>query len=162
MNGPLEIITVIAIATVKLAFSPMTSLGLGYSFLEAFLFAAIGGCIGVLFFYRISDWIMKRARLRRLHHEIAVQHGVAKPRRRRVFTRRNRTIIKVKHGSGLIGLALLTPFVLTIPVGSIIAARFFRHDRRTLPALLSSVVIQAMAVSVFWNAVFNTAGNLVN
>jgi len=97
-----------------------------------------------------------------LGREIRIQHGVEKPRQRKVFTRRNRWIIRIKHGGGLKGLAVLTPLVLTIPVGSIIAARYFRHDRRTLPALLSSVVIQAMAVSVFWNAVFNTAGSLVN
>src|SRR5690242_14014538 len=131
MSGPLEIVSVVAVGMVKFFFSPGMSFGFGYGLIETFFFTALGGCLGVLFFYRISGWLMKRARLKRLHYEIAIKHGVAQPKQRKVFTRRNRWIIRIKHGSGLKGLAVLTPLVLTIPVGSIIAARFFRHDRRT-------------------------------
>jgi MFS family permease len=64
-----------------------------------------------------------------------------------IFTKLNRRIIRVKHTSGYLGVAALTPLVLTIPLGGILAARFFHHDRRTLPAMLLSVVVQALCVT---------------
>lgn len=161
MSDPLEILSVIAAGTVKLLASSLYSHGLGFGFWETFLFTSIGGSIGVFFFYRFSGWLMKRARLRRLHRAIAEHHGVRRPAKR-IFTKRNRWIIRLKQGNGLKGLAALTPVVLTIPVGSIIAARYFKHDRRTLPALISSVVIQAMAISAFWSVIFHTAGNIAH
>jgi hypothetical protein len=41
----------------------------------------------------------------------------------------------------------LTPLVLTIPLGGILAARFFHHERRTIPAMLLSVVLQSLVVT---------------
>ncbi len=162
MHDILEIFTVVAASSVKLMASAIFSLGLGYGFWETFIYTSIGGCIGVFFFYRFSGWLMKRARLRRLHRAIAEKHGVVVRPAKRVFTKRNRWIIRVKQGSGLKGLAALTPVVLTIPIGSIIAARYFRHDRRTLPALMVAVVLQAMVLSAIFSVVFRSAADLAN
>ena len=49
--------------------------------------------------------------------------------------------------SGYLGVAALTPLVLTIPLGGILAARFFHHERRTIPAMLVSVVLQSLVVT---------------
>jgi hypothetical protein len=43
--------------------------------------------------------------------------------------------------------------LISIPIGSIIAAKYFRHDRRTLPVLLSSVLIWSVVLSSFWTVV---------
>jgi hypothetical protein len=56
----------------------------------------------------------------------------------------------LKHGWGLRGLAALTPILLSIPLGTILAAKYFRHDRRTVPLLLSSVLIWSVVLSSFW------------
>ncbi len=149
MSDPLEIITIVAASMVKFAISPLVSYGLGYTFLQTLLFTSLGGCLGVVLFYRASAWLMKRARLRRIHREIARQHGIDATRRR-VFTGFNRFIVRVKRGHGLQGLAALTPVLLSIPIGTIIAAKYFSHDRRTLPTLLSSVVIWAVVLSSIW------------
>ena len=149
MSDPLEVITIVAASMVKFAISPLVSYGLGYTFLQTLLFTSLGGCLGVVVFYRISAWLMKRARLRRLHRAIAREHGVTVSPRR-VFTNFNRFVVRVKRGHGLQGLAALTPILLSIPIGTIIAAKYFRHDRRTLPTLLSSVLIWAVVLSTVW------------
>lgn len=161
MGDLLGMFSVIATAAVKLLASTVVSVGLGFGFWETFLFSSVGGCIGVLVFYRLSDWFIKRALMRRRRLALLDQQGNARISSPKVFTRRNRWLIRLKHSSGLRGLAALTPLVLTIPVGSIIAARFFRHDRRTLPALFSSVVIQAMVVSAICSVAYSAAGQLV-
>ncbi len=159
MGDLIGILSVIATAAVKLLASTIVSVGLGFGFWETFLFSSVGGCLGVLVFYRLSDWFIHRALLRRRRLTGPDEHGNARIAPK-VFTRRNRWLIRLKHSSGLRGLAALTPLVLTIPVGSIIAARFFRHDRRTLPVLFSSVVIQSMVVSAICSVAYSAAGQL--
>jgi hypothetical protein len=146
MQELLEILTVIAVGGLKMMVAAGFGAGFGFTFFKTFLFTSIGGCMGVLVFYRLSDWLMERSRLQWLKRraESLLQGGrPLKP----VFTKRNRWLIRLKHVSGYLGVAALTPLVLTIPVGSILAARFFHHDRRTVPALLVSVVLQALCVS---------------
>ena len=77
-------------------------------------------------------------------------HGGAPVRGRRVFTRTNRFIVRVKRGHGMHGLAMITPPLISIPIGSILAAKYFHHDRRTLPTLLSSVVIWSVVLTAAW------------
>jgi hypothetical protein len=141
-----EIATVIAGSTLKLLWAAIAGAGFGFTFLQNFLFTSIGGCIGVIVFFRLSSWLMERARLKALRKRAErMASGAASAVR--IFTKWNRWIIRLKHTSGLRGIAALTPLVLTIPVGSVLAARYFRHDRRTIPALMLSVVLQALCVS---------------
>lgn len=147
----MQIAIVVAWGTLKMMVAAGFGAGFGFTFLETFLWTAVGGCLGVLVFYRLSerltDWSRERWLKGRAH---ARARGAAL---RRIFTRRNRWIIRVKHVSGYLGVAALTPLVLTIPVGSILAARFFHHDRRMVPALLISVVVQALGVSAAFTGV---------
>lgn len=152
MSDILELLSVVAASMVKFAVAPFIAYGMDRTFAETLIATSIGGCIGVVLFYRLSGWFMKRARIKRLHREIAIQHGMLKERPR-IFTRTNRFIVRVKHGWGLKGLAALTPVLISIPIGSIIAAKYFRHDRRTLPVLLSSVLIWSVVLSSFWTVV---------
>ena len=161
MHNPLEFISMVATSAVKFAMTPIFSYRLGFTFLQSVLINSVGGCIGVLFFYRVSGWFMQRARLRRIHRAIAEKHGVIAPRKRS-FNKRNRFIIRLKSGSGLRGLAALTPLLISIPIGSILAAKYFHHDRRTLPTMLSAVLIWAVVLSAFWNVVYVSVGNMAH
>lgn len=144
----LEIITVMAAGVLKFFFSGLISYRFGNTYLETVLLTAAGGCVGTVFFYRVGarvmEWFRKR-HIRRLAYARA--HGIAP---KRIFTRTNRMIVRVKRGYGVKGLAALAPPVLSIPITSVLAAKYFRHDRRTLPLLLSSVVIWSFVLSAAW------------
>ncbi len=145
MHDAAQIAVVVAWGMLKMLVAAGFGVGFGFTFLETFLWTAVGGCLGVLVFYRLSERLTEWSRERWLQGRArAHARGVAL---RRIFTRRNRWIIRLKHVSGYLGVAALTPLVLTIPLGSILAARFFHHDRRMVPALLVSVVVQALGVS---------------
>lgn len=145
-----QAISVIAAGTLKMLVSAGMGVGFGMGFWQTFLLTSLGGCLGVVLFYRLSGSLMERARLRWLRKR---ERSAVAPA---VFTRRNRWLVRLKHTGGLRALAALTPLVLTIPLGSILAARYFRHDRRTIPALMLSVVLQAMCVSAVLNGMFNS------
>lgn len=141
-----EIVTVVVWGALKMLVAAGFGAGFGLPFLENFLFTSLGGCLGVIVFYNLSERLTELFRVRWLRQRNAALSG-ATGGPRPIFTKRNRRIIRIKHVSGYWGVALLTPLVLTIPIGSILAARFFHHDRRTIPALLLSVVVQALCVT---------------
>jgi len=70
-----------------------------------------------------------------------------KPKRK--FTFRNRVIIKIKQRYGLTGLLIFTPPLLSIPIGSFLAQRYF-PGMRTIALLLGSV----FAWSLLLNALY--------
>ena len=148
MSITAEIALILFTSMVKFAFSPLLSLQLGYSLSQTMVMIGIGGCMGVSVFYLGSGHILNWMEQRRL---AAVASGDRKVRRN--FTRANKMIVKVKRERGTIGLAAITPVLISIPIGSILAARYFRHDRRTLPVLLTSVLIWDVILSSIWNMV---------
>ncbi len=146
MKTILEVALILFTSMVKFAFSPLLSLSLGYDLVETIIITGIGGCIGVTVFFLGSGWILGRMEDRRMN---AVLLG--RRRGRRSFTRTNKLIVKVKRNQGLHGLAALTPVLISIPIGTILAARYFRNDKRTLPILFSSVLVWDIILSSFWN-----------
>lgn len=144
MELVLEVLSVFAMSMVKFAFAQLMATGLGFGFLPTWIISTLGGCTGVLLFYFGSGWFMELA-FRRKQRRLAA--GKAP---KRAFTRTNRTIVRVKGTQGLSGLAFLTPVIISIPIGSVLAAKYFRNDRRTLPILLSAVAAWGLVLTTFW------------
>lgn len=146
MRTILEVTLILFTSMVKFAFSPLLALSLGYDLLQTMVITGIGGCLGVTVFFLGSGWILGWMEDRRAK---AILSG--RRRSRRTFTRTNKFIVKVKRNQGLRGLAALTPVIISIPIGTILAARYFRNDKRTLPILFSSVLFWDIVLSSFWD-----------
>ncbi|MBX2972472.1 MAG: hypothetical protein KF797_05175 [Flavobacteriales bacterium] len=149
MQEILSAITVVATAMVKFLFAGLVSYGLGHGFVKTLLYTALGGTAGMLVFYYSGKGLLELFRKRYIRR---VKERAAKglpPKR--IFTRTNRLIVKVKHRYGVIGLASFAPPTLSVPVTAILAAKYFRHDRRTLPTLLFSVLIWSVVLSTAWS-----------
>jgi len=56
-------------------------------------------------------------------------------------------IIHIKREYGLIGLAAVTPVLLSIPLGTFLAARFFSDKKLVIFYLSASVVVWSVIVS---------------
>lgn len=138
----LQIIGLILFSSVKFFFAPSTIYLSGYSYFETIAITITGGAIGVFVFFYTGSAIFKF---------IGDRFSSSKPKRS--FSRKNRFIIKVKSSWGLIGLALLSPTLISIPLGCLLASRYFRNDRRTIPFLMGSVV--------FWSFVLTSLTALV-
>ena len=57
---------------------------------------------------------------------------------KRIFTKTNRFIVKVKQKFGLAGIAFLTPCILTVPVGAIIANHMYKSKMKIFTYMLVS------------------------
>ena len=117
----------------KFLFAPGATVLAGYNYLQTLLITTLGGSAGVFIFYYFGDFLFRE-----------VQQWMNKKRKtekvRKTFSRRNRLIVKTKVTYGLVGFVLLTPVFLSIPIGSIVAAKFFRNNKMVLPALIGAVI----------------------
>ncbi|HMN04370.1 MAG TPA: hypothetical protein PKD45_01480 [Flavobacteriales bacterium] len=141
-------VAVMSAGMLKFLFAPIVSYQFGHSYLQTVLLTAAGGSMGAVFFFQggrqILEWFRKRT-IRRRARALAAGH---KPKQ--IFTRTNRFVIKVKQRYGLGGLAFIfTPF-LSVPVTALLAAKYFRHNPRTLSTLLTAVVIWSFVLSAVW------------
>jgi len=125
----------LAIAATKFLYAPAAIYMSGYTFLQAMLICLGGGFAGVFFFFKtgntIRSWWMNR---------------FSSGKKERVFTKTSRLISRIRVGYGLYGLAFVTPCIISIPIGCLLAARYYGTDRRTLPFLLVAVVFWAFVL----------------
>lgn len=142
MEKILQILLVVILSATKFLTAPITSLNIGFGYLETLIITSVGGLIGVTFFFYLSSAIM--ALIARMS-EKKTQKKATKPKRK--FTWKNKLIVHVKREYGLIGLAALTPTILSIPVGTFLAARYFRDPRMVITYLSASVIVWSVIVS---------------
>lgn len=142
MGDVVKIFGLLIFSGVKFFLAPSTAIISGYSYTETILITTIGGIGGVITFYYFGEFL-----------QYVFSRKKKKKKEKKVFTRMNRTIVRVKSTYGLLGLAVLTPCLFSIPLGALLAARYFDKDKRTLPFLLASVIVWSFiltsATSIF-------------
>lgn len=110
------------------------------NFLELFIPTTLGAVITMLVFYYTSELIIEKSLQKKIEkNKKEIAEGKI-PKQKKKFTRTNKTIIKIKSKLGQLGITLLAPLFLSIPIGSIICAKFYRHKKTTLFFMLSTVI----------------------
>ena len=137
MSTLLKIVIVISLSGLKFMIAiPLSAIQYDFNFVQTLLFSLSGGIIGVFLFSMLSDTINRLF-----------------PKKKKIKRKRKRGIktvitIKAARKYGVYGIAAITPIILSIPIGTIIALRLFPEKRKTVPVLMSSVVIWAIILSV--------------
>ncbi|WP_299345699.1 hypothetical protein [uncultured Maritalea sp.] len=106
-----------------------------YNYLEIVAMLITAGSSGVIFFYYTTGWI-----------NIQINSLLPEKKKKKVFTRGNRRFINIKNKYGLIGISLLTPVLLSIPLGCFLASRYFSKNKYTLLIMIAGIV--------FWGVIF--------
>lgn len=127
---------------------PLVIIQFEFSFLETILWTNAGGILGIYFFAYLSEKLLawwKRTFRRSNRHMLADEQQVKK-----IFTRRNRRIVRIKQKYGLIGIALITPFLLSIPVGVFLVVRYYRSTRSRFLYLIASNLVWSVIYTGFY------------
>lgn len=138
-----KILSIFFLSATKFLWAPGTAIVSGFSVFHTIIITSLGGMVGISFFYFFGTIAIQRIEKWRLRKSLK-KTGM-KPR---VFTRRNRRIIRMKLSFGLIGLVIITPCILSIPIGCAVAAKFYRHNRYTYPLLLVSTILWSILLTV--------------
>jgi hypothetical protein len=136
------IITGFWLGTIKFLFAHWTVFGLGAHlndpnlYVEIFISTTTGAWVSMAVFYFSSGFLMKRAAKKREEKRLLdLQKGiVAAPKKN--FTRTNKFLVKIKRSVGIYGVTIVAPLFLSIPIGSIICAKFFGDEKKTFPLML--------------------------
>jgi len=127
---------------------PLVIIQYEFSFLETILWTNVGGILGVYFFAFLSEKLLawwkrmfRRSNLKILEDEQQVK---------KIFTRRNRRIVRIKQKYGLIGIALITPFLLSIPVGVFLVVRYYRSSKLKFLYLIAANLIWSVIYTGFY------------
>ena len=140
MSELLKILSVFLACTV--AFGkvgmPMAMIVLNYNFFKIIIVANLGAITGNILFTNLSAAILKWI------HNYRVKKG--KIHQRKIFTKFNRRVIRIKQRFGLAGIAFITPVLLSTPVGAFLAERFFKDKKKInlylcISSLLWSIIL---------------------
>lgn len=163
MSYYLYIINVFLLATVKFFFSPMYGFFLGLSFIETTLSVLAGGVFGFFVFYYITDIFLVYIRhlkpvvvkvtphKTRLHYRNWQIKRKRNAKGKKVFTRRNKFFVRARSAYGMWGIVVLTPIVLSIPVGAFLLRKYYGHRKETIPAAVLAFIVEGILIcSVSW------------
>lgn len=155
LSGFLKILIVFLVSSIKFLFAPAISFGLGLNFIQTWLSTTAGGIVGVVAFFFLSKWLLQLysryffyyfhiVRVK-IYNSLNVAVPKFIPARR--FTKRNRIIIRIVKKFGMAGIVILTPVLLSIPLGTFIATRYYSANRFLLVYLCLSVLFWSLLMS---------------
>ena len=152
MSSFVKILLILATSGIKFLFAPPLSFGVGFNFLQTWAFTSVGGVLGVFLFFFLGKLLLRiymkyyrdafRDQVHKLAHRIGKLHVAERfmPKNPKVFTWQNKLIVRIKQRWGFVGIIILTPVLLSIPLGTMIAVSLY-SDRKYLPVYLSASVV---------------------
>ncbi len=155
-----KLLILFLISSVKFVFAFPFALKYHFNFPTTLLVTSVGGIAGVLFFAFISAellifyhwfvhvYLAKFPKIHRFAKNVKKFYHKFFPRKqKKIFNKRSKRFVRIKQSWGLAGIALLTPLLLSIPIGTFLAIRFFTRSKNTLLLLCLSVI--------FWSVIFS-------
>jgi hypothetical protein len=130
---------------------PLVIMQFEFSFVETILWTNVGGIVGIYFFAFLSGKLI-----------LWWNRTFNRPRRnKKVFTKRNRRIVRIKQQYGLVGIAVITPLLLSIPVGTFLVVRYYHSSRTKFLYLIASNLFWSVIYTVFlmfWDGLLFSKG----
>lgn len=128
-------------------FAPFGGPHLKLSFIETYFACSAGAIFSAAIFYFSAEYFLKRARKKRkAEFERAKKKGIPHKAKRN-FTQMNKLIVRIKKSMGIIGTCFWVPFFLSIPVGSIVTAKFYGKQRKTFPLIIAGIFLNALVTT---------------
>lgn len=157
MVAALKIIQVFLLATVKYVLTFPFAILIGLNLQQTLIAVTLGGIAGFFFFYHLSGFTLARGHhvksfLRKhLPLSVRLKYRQLKAWRirltgERVFSRRNRLIVRLKTKFGLAGIIILSPVILSIPIGAFLLNKYYSKHKFAMPYMVLSILS--------WTAVF--------
>jgi len=126
-----------------------------FSFLETILWTNVGGTLGVFFFAFLSNKLISR--WNRIFRKSRLKKRKEAHSEKKIFTKKNRRIVRIKQQYGLLGIAISTPLLLSIPVGAFLMVRYYHSSKAGFIFLIASNLIWSViyaAFYLFWEGLF--------
>ncbi|MBN2274866.1 MAG: hypothetical protein JXK95_11070 [Bacteroidales bacterium] len=141
-------ITVIFFCSWKFAATfPVAVYAMKMSFFDTIIFTNIGGAIGVLVFTFFSHLLIKA--YTKYWPDKCKYHRKSKT----IFNKRNRWLVKLKTKYGLPGIVILTPLLLSIPIGSFLIAKYYGERKANFLWLIFGQIMWSFVYTLFYTQI---------
>ena len=140
-------ISLATLATIKFMFSAIPGPALGLNYVETVISIFVGAVISAAFFFFSPEYFMQRAQKKRIKLIQETHKNGETIAQKRVFSRMNKGVVRLKLRFGKIGICFWAPFLLSVPVGSIIVAKFYGKYSFTFLYVILGMLINSLLTS---------------
>jgi hypothetical protein len=132
------------LSTVKFLFAPFGGPALKLSYFETYTSCIIGAIISASIFYFFAEYFLKRSSENKIKKELELKSKGLDIKKKKIFTRLNKSLIKIKHKFGIIGISFFAPLFFSIPAGTIVVAKFYGKKKSTYPFIVLGILINGL------------------
>ncbi len=138
-------ITVILCCTWKFALTfPVAVFTMKFSFWKTIILTNIGGFIGLILSVYLSKLILY------IWQKYIVSVFRKRKQKKPVFSRRNRFLVLIKSKYGMSGIVILSPLILSIPVGAFLTTKYYGARADKIFWLLTGQIAWSFAYTGFF------------
>jgi hypothetical protein len=131
----------------KFLFAPFGGPAAGLTFIETYISCCSGALLSSSICFFLASYLLRKSLERKkAAEEKAILKGIPFVPKKK-FTKFNKKIIKLKQTMGIYGITFIAPLFFSIPVGTIIVAKFFGKLKITYPLLLTTILINGFATT---------------
>jgi hypothetical protein len=117
------------------------------SFLDTLIYTNIGGILGTLISVYFSGFLLK------LWIDYWPKKFNFQRKEQKIFTKRNRWFVKIKLKYGLFGIVILSPVLLSIPLGSFLTVKYYGIKKTNIIWLIAGQVFWSLVYTLFYTRV---------
>jgi len=129
---------------IKFMFAPLGGPALQLNFIETYLACTIGATVASAIFFFPSNFFIQRSINKRKEKERKLLEKGLKIKDKKKFTLVNKMVIRMKRSVGIVGMSFLAPLFLSIPLGSIIVAKFYGSRPMAYPLILLGIFVNGL------------------
>lgn len=153
----LKFIHVYLLATVKYFLTFPYAIVIGLDYTQTIIVVTIGGITGFFFFYSFSGIVIRYFSRYKTAICILVRKYLLvdltmlfrrKLPRKPLSTKRMRHFVKLRNSYGLWGIIIMTPVIISIPIGAFLLKKYYSTHKHVLAYMMISIL--------GWSLVFTT------
>ncbi len=144
-------LSVFLLACIKFMFSPILGWQLNLSYMEIVILCGVGAVVSFSFFYFLSAYFIKLSIVNNAKKQERLQKQGKPIKKKKNFTRVNKSLVGVKKKrEGFFVICSLAPLLLSIPLGSIVVSKFYRHRSITFFFSTFCIIFWAFILTFIW------------
>lgn len=138
------------LSAVKFLFAASVLSATSLTPLEIAICTGLGALVSFNFFYLTAGYFMKRTKNKKMK---AIADGTYQ--RPIAFTKMNKFMVNLKNSKSGFWIGIIcAPLILSIPLGSIIIAKFYREIRLTYPIAMAAIAVWAFVLAYLNDLIF--------
>ena len=167
MEYILKLLNVSFLASIKYFWSTPYAFVLKLNAWEALFCIEIGGILGFLLYYYFFRVLFVELKLLwpvvyfftptifKVRFELWRDRRRKRLLTRRKFTTMNKFIVKIRMRYGMWGIIVLSPIILSIPIGALLGTKYFPHRQGFIPYMILSISLWGIISVAFFGVFMN-------